>query len=186
LQLNDSLLKLRKSLLPNLSNFFSTADRIPPLDSMDSAFDSFRLESILPSRTHPLPLLYLPAKLTPEQDAFLSKRKALVKDLAEKEWESFKEERTAGIDEIASLRRKVAEEDERKKSDKERQNAEQDKENGSNGKVEGHSQQPESDTRDVSSTRDVDMDDGTPKPEAGPESDKKDVRPEDDDDAVEY
>lgn len=40
-----------------------------------------------------------------------------VKDAVEKEWESFHQERTTGIEEIGELRKRVQEEEARKKSD---------------------------------------------------------------------
>ena len=43
---------------------------------------------------------------------------AQVKEAAESEWLAFREERTAGIDEIKQLRERVAEEDARRKKEK--------------------------------------------------------------------
>lgn len=40
-----------------------------------------------------------------------------VQEAAEKEWEAFRAERTAGVDEIQQLRQRVIDEEERKKSD---------------------------------------------------------------------
>jgi len=69
-------------------------------------------------RTHPPPLYYLPVVLTSAQEAFLTQRKAEVKDAAEKEWDAFKIERTLGVEEINQLRLRVAEEQERKKAER--------------------------------------------------------------------
>lgn len=63
-----------------------------------------------PPRSHPPPLYYLPAILTPEQEAFINKRKEAVASLVSTEWSAFVKERAAGIEEIAQLRRKAAEE----------------------------------------------------------------------------
>lgn len=41
-----------------------------------------------------------------------------VQEAAEKEWESFKNERAAGVEEISQLRQRVAEEQERKKAER--------------------------------------------------------------------
>ncbi|GJE97344.1 pinin/SDK/memA domain-containing protein [Phanerochaete sordida] len=115
LQLKDSIHKLRRTRLPLLANFLSTADHIPR-DSSSSPTSTDPLA--LPPKSHPPPLYYLPAILLPEQEAFLNRRKAEVKDAAEREWDAFKEERTAGLDEIAKLRQRVAEEEERKKTER--------------------------------------------------------------------
>ena len=44
-----------------------------------------------------------------------------VREAAEKEWELFSEERSAGIEEVSQLRQRVAEEEARRKNDKEPQ-----------------------------------------------------------------
>lgn len=49
-----------------------------------------------------------------------------VKDAADKEWEAFKTERTAGVEEIAHLRERVAEEAERKKVERRGASTEED------------------------------------------------------------
>ncbi|KAI5119302.1 hypothetical protein M0805_008217 [Coniferiporia weirii] len=108
LQLKDSIYKLRRTRFPQLSNYLLTSDIIPSLDADPDSTDSFQLSSLLPPRSHPPPLYYLPAILTPTQEAFLSKRKAQVKEVAEKEWEDFKVERAAGIEEVMTLRQNVA------------------------------------------------------------------------------
>ncbi|KAI0712802.1 hypothetical protein C8T65DRAFT_608001 [Cerioporus squamosus] len=112
LQLKDSIHKLRRTRLPLLSNFLLTSDIIPSADS-DSSASTNPLAP--PPKTRPPPLYYLPAKLLPSQEAFLQRRKAEVAEAAEKEWEEFKAERTAGIEEIGRLRQRVAEEESRTK-----------------------------------------------------------------------
>ncbi|KAI0363395.1 hypothetical protein BV20DRAFT_975747 [Pilatotrama ljubarskyi] len=112
LQLKDSIHKLRRTRLPLLSNFLLTSDVIPSADS-DGPTSTNPLAP--PPRTRPPPLYYLPAKLLPSQEAFLQRRKAEVKEAAEKEWEAFKAERAAGIEEIKRLRQRVAEEENRRK-----------------------------------------------------------------------
>ncbi|CAL1711838.1 unnamed protein product [Somion occarium] len=125
LQLKDSIHKLRRKRLPVLANFLSTADRIPSsLEDIDSQTPMSTLLAQHP-RSHPPSLYYLPAILTPAQDAFLKRRKAEVQEAAEKEWESFKEERKTGIEEITQLRQRVAEEEARKKSEQQTTTSEQ-------------------------------------------------------------
>jgi hypothetical protein len=80
-------------------------------------------------------LYYLPAKLTPAQEAFLTRRKeevcvhptpppaftdfAQVKEAADREWILFKEERAAGIEEINQLRQHAVEEEAKIKIERE-------------------------------------------------------------------
>ncbi|KIM77831.1 hypothetical protein PILCRDRAFT_825056 [Piloderma croceum F 1598] len=119
LQLKDSIYKLRRTRLPLLANFLLTSDHIPTSDDDDmSPPPSKNILSSAP-RTHPPPLYYLPAILTPAQEAFLTQRKAEVKEAAKKEWQTFKDERAAGVEEIKELRQRVAEELERRKVDRE-------------------------------------------------------------------
>ncbi|CDO72680.1 hypothetical protein BN946_scf184985.g100 [Trametes cinnabarina] len=115
LQLKDSIHKLRRTRLPLLSNFLLTSDVIPSVDS-ESPTSTNPLAP--PPRTRPPPIYYLPAKLLPAQEAFLKKRKAEVKEAAEKEWEAFKAERAAGVEEINQLRQRVAEEENRHKTER--------------------------------------------------------------------
>ena len=49
-----------------------------------------------------------------------------MKEAAEKEWEEFKAERTAGVEEIGHLRERVAEEEERKKTERRELTADED------------------------------------------------------------
>ncbi|KAK7691520.1 hypothetical protein QCA50_004919 [Cerrena zonata] len=116
LQLKDSIYKLRRKRLPLLSNFLSTADRIPTSeDEVNSLPPTSNPLAIYP-KSHPPPLYYLPAILTPAQEAFLKRRKAQVEEAAEKEWTDFKQERQTGVDELTTLRQRVAEEDGRQKA----------------------------------------------------------------------
>ncbi|KAI0692153.1 hypothetical protein BC835DRAFT_1358299 [Cytidiella melzeri] len=117
LQLKDSIHKLRRTRLPLLANYLLTSDQIP---SDDSSLPSSLHPLAQPPRSHPPPLYYLPAILTPAQEAFLTRQKAEVKEAAEKEWESFRAERTAGVEEITRLRQRVAEEESLKKSGQQR------------------------------------------------------------------
>jgi hypothetical protein len=98
-----------------------------------------------PLRSHPPPLYYLPAVLTPSQEAFIAKRKAeviivsslcrrntdrnlLVKaaETAEKEWSVFLGERDTAINEIRDLRQRVVEEEARKQVEREAAKTEDD------------------------------------------------------------
>jgi len=67
--------RLRRSRLPILANFLITSDIIPSDDSSPPPSHKIVLE---PLRSHPPPLYYLPAILTPSQEAFIAKRKAEV------------------------------------------------------------------------------------------------------------
>ncbi|EIW80136.1 hypothetical protein CONPUDRAFT_36976, partial [Coniophora puteana RWD-64-598 SS2] len=126
LQFKDSIQKLRRTRYPILANFLLTSDIIPSTDSEaamkteDSQAEGrppVKLTS--PSRSHPPPLYYLPAVLLPSQEAFLTRRKAEVSKAAEAEWTAFREERSAGIEEIHTLRERVAEEDARRRKEQE-------------------------------------------------------------------
>jgi hypothetical protein len=119
LQLKDSIYKLRRTRLPQLANFLLTSDHIPSDDASPPPPSKNPLSSA--PRTHPPPLYYLPVILTPTQEAFLTQRKAEVKEAAEKEWDAFKNERTTGVEEISQLRQRVAEEQERKKAERQSQ-----------------------------------------------------------------
>ncbi|KAH9856837.1 hypothetical protein C2E23DRAFT_809414 [Lenzites betulinus] len=110
LQLKDSIHKLRRTRLPLLSNFLLTSDVIPSDDSDASPKNPLAP----PPRMRPPPLYYLPAKLLPSQEEFLQRRKAEVKEAAEKEWDAFKVERSTGVEDILKLRQRVAEESRRK------------------------------------------------------------------------
>ncbi|THH28538.1 hypothetical protein EUX98_g5651 [Antrodiella citrinella] len=155
LQLRDSLHKLRRTRLPLLANFLSTADHIPPIpsseDSSDEPASSSSTDPLKPlAKSHPPPLYYLPAILTPAQEAFLMKRKAEVTEAAEKEWLAFREERTYGVAEILKLRERVAEEDARKKTEQQSRKEPQDATNGDDVKM--------GDGVDVSEKKDEDGD----------------------------
>jgi tyrosyl-tRNA synthetase len=90
-----------------------------------------------PPRSHPPPLYYLPAILTPAQEEFIKQRKAevspaisweslpstiticdQVQEAVDKEWSAFCTERTVGIEEITQLRQRVLEAEERKKAER--------------------------------------------------------------------
>ncbi|KAI0090564.1 hypothetical protein BDY19DRAFT_887136 [Irpex rosettiformis] len=204
LQLKDSIYKLRRTRLPLLANYLSTSDRIPLDDASPQAPTN---PLVQPPRSHPPPLYYLPAGLTPAQEAFLSRRKTEVKEAAEKEWESFRTERTGGVEEITQLRKRVAEEEEEKRS-KSRDN--EVKEGKADVHMEEDGAKPQITNGDSSATKeekgaktepappqengarmDVDDDGGPPAPV---EETKKSTPPEavvqastaDEDDAVEY
>jgi len=56
--------------------------------------------------------------LTPAQEVFISRRKTEINEAAEQEWNLFREERLAGIEEISRTRQRVAEEVAARKDDK--------------------------------------------------------------------
>ncbi|KZT65423.1 hypothetical protein DAEQUDRAFT_768889 [Daedalea quercina L-15889] len=142
LQLKDSIYKLRRTRLPLLANFLLTSDTIPdlppaeehsPPSSSEPPQDADGANANLasatarasrapalvgPLRSHPPPLYYLPAILTPAQEAFLKRRKEEVKAAAEAEWSAFVAERSGGVSDISRLRKRVAEEEPRPKSSK--------------------------------------------------------------------
>ncbi|VDC05676.1 unnamed protein product [Peniophora sp. CBMAI 1063] len=109
LQLKDSIAKLKRARRPLLANFLSTADDIP---------GAGRAPAVFPPRAAPAPIFYLPAVLLPSQQEFLDKRKEEEATAAEVEWSAWKEERAQGVQEIATLRAKVAEYEESVKSAK--------------------------------------------------------------------
>jgi len=111
LQLKDSVYKLRRTRLKLLSNFLLTSDVIP----VDNSTPPSANPLAPPPRSHPPPLFFLPAVLTPAQEAFLSRRKAEVAEAAEREWNFFVEEKKTGIDDVHQLRQRVADEEARKK-----------------------------------------------------------------------
>ena len=115
---------------------------IPSDDSSPPPSHKWTLE---PSRSNPPPLYYLPAVLTPSQEAFITKRKAEVivvsplchrdidrnlvfkaAETAEKEWSAFLGERDTAINDIRDLRRRVIEEEARKQAEREAAKAEDD------------------------------------------------------------
>jgi hypothetical protein len=183
LQLKDSIYKLRKTHLPLYSHFLCTSDDIQSIDSMEDQPSSINLLA-LPTRSHPPPLFYLPAILTAAQEAFLEKRKLKVKEAAESEWSTFREERTAGIDEIKELRLRVADEDARRRKEKkdeteadEKAHINKDEEMVSDEPKPSESKAEERDSKTEEKTEEMEVDVGT-KEESGMRAD--------DEDAVEY
>ncbi|KAL0572457.1 hypothetical protein V5O48_009497 [Marasmius crinis-equi] len=181
LQLKDSIYKLRRQRLPLLANFLLTSDVIPDTDDTDKPASSNPLAP--PPRSHPPPLYYLPAILTPLQEAFLAKRKEEVKEAAEKEWNLFREERTTGIAEIQQLRQRVVDEETRKKGSAGDEDAEMEtsepavkKEEKSQGESMDVDDGPESSSKDTGAKEKV-------KEESAPPAAPMQA---DDDDAVEY
>ena len=72
---HETQYKLRRKRLPILANFLFTSDVIPSEDSPPPP--SANPLAPIP-RSHPPPLCYLPAILTPAQETFISRRKAEV------------------------------------------------------------------------------------------------------------
>ncbi|KIJ63487.1 hypothetical protein HYDPIDRAFT_112906 [Hydnomerulius pinastri MD-312] len=189
LQLKDSIYKLRRVRLPLLTNFLLTSDVIPPSDSTPPPPSSDPLAP--PPRSHPPPLYYLPAVLTPAQEAFLARRKAEVTEACDKEWLSFREERTAGIEEIKLLRQRVVEEDSRRKKERDasKEDADGDKEMAEDTHESKAEPAPQADAE-------MEVDEGSkpePESEAVKESSREPERKDeasamqaDDEDAVEY
>lgn len=68
----------RRTRLPALAHFLLTSDTICPEDSESFPRPASVNPLAAPPRTHPPPLCYLPAILTPAQSAFIEKRKAEV------------------------------------------------------------------------------------------------------------
>ncbi|KAI5987624.1 hypothetical protein EDD15DRAFT_2173324 [Pisolithus albus] len=186
LQLKDSIYKLRRIRLPLLSNFLSTSDIIPSDLTSTTSPDPL---APLP-RSHPPPLYYRPAILTPSQEAFLAKRLVEVAEAAEKEWLAFREERTIGIEEIKRLRQRVAEEEARQKKEREANRQEALKEEGDGGQDKETEEQL---VKEPAAEMEVDeerrSDSAVRKEDVGKESDRKDESAPmqaDDEDAVEY
>ncbi|KAF8496283.1 hypothetical protein F5888DRAFT_1804429 [Russula emetica] len=123
IQLKNTIHRLRRLRLPVLANFLLTSDVIPSDDSSPPPSHKWTLE---PSRSHPPPLYYLPAVLTPSQEAFIAKRKAEAAETAEKEWSAFLDERDTAINEVRELQWRVSEEEARKQVEREAAKAEDD------------------------------------------------------------
>jgi hypothetical protein len=184
LQLKDSIYKLRRTRLPLLASFLLTSDHIPTANDDDSPPPPPKNPLSSAPRTHPPPLYYMPAILTPAQEAFLAQRKAEVNEAAVKEWETFKDERAAGVEEIKDLRQRVAEEQERRKAERE-----------SRGEIDADKEMATvNDSPTAEKSKDgMDVDDTPGEVSTKDESkDEPDVKDEsaamqaDDDDAVEY
>jgi len=122
IQLKNSIHRLRRARLPILANFLLTSDIIPSDDSSPTPSPTLTLE---PTRLHPPPLYFLPAVLTPAQEAFIAKRKAEAAETAKKEWGTFLSERDAAITEIKELRQRVVEEEARKQAERDAAKAEE-------------------------------------------------------------
>jgi len=123
IQLKNTIHRLRRSRLPILANFLLTSDVIP---SDDASPPPPLKKSFEPLRSHPPPLYYLPAVLTPSQEAFIAKRKAEAAETTDKEWSAFLGERDTTINEIRELRQRVSEEETRKHAEREATKAEDD------------------------------------------------------------
>ncbi|CAK5267565.1 unnamed protein product [Mycena citricolor] len=119
LQLKDSVvLQAPSRALTSPRQFLLTSDIIPTSSSDE---DPSPLPPALASvqRGHPPPLYYLPAILTPAQESYIRRRKAQVLEAVDAEYAAFLQERSAGIEEISELRKAVASEEARKKSETE-------------------------------------------------------------------
>ena len=123
-----------------------------------------------------------------------------VAEAAEKEWEAFKAERAAGIEEISRLRQRVAEEQSRKKSER-RDEADENESGDAKMTVEGDEKPSDAEQKAQNGDAKMDVDDGAEKKDDGAVKDKeekgtsKDEKklevtptpgPGYDDDAVEY
>ncbi|KAJ6493666.1 hypothetical protein C8R47DRAFT_1319063 [Mycena vitilis] len=186
LQLKDSIYKLRRTRLPLLANFLLTSDIIPASSTDDDPAPLPLALSTVP-RGHPPPLYYLPAILTPAQESYIKRRKAQVLDAVDKEYTMFLEERSRGITEILDLRKVVAEEEARKKSERELEREKEPVEEDKAMRDDTEAEPPKS--ADVE--MDVDDQDSATlgSKEAEEESEKKEeppIVPADGDDAVEY
>jgi len=170
--------------------FLFTSDVISPDDSPPPSTNPL---APIP-RSHPPPLCYLPAVLTPAQEAFILRRKAEVIEAAEQEWNLFHEERTAGIDEISRTRQRVAEEDAARRNDLNMNKDEMETDVPSQNddaptsavaEDTGRSIVPDSDS--VIKVTEMDVDDAAGQTRAN-ESGKEELTslPADDEDAVEY
>ncbi|KAF7356720.1 Pinin-SDK-memA domain-containing protein [Mycena venus] len=111
LQLKDSIYKLRRTRLPLLANFLLTSDIIPASSTEEDPAPLPLALSTVP-RGHPPPLYYLPRS---------PYARAGVLEAVDTEYTTFLEERGRGITEILDLRKAVAEEEARKKSERDAQ-----------------------------------------------------------------
>jgi len=104
----------RQRQLPRLSNYLLTTDSLDAIPLDDTEIDTSRtsahiLAQLQPPRAIPIgsappPLFYLPAKLLPSQEAFLSRRKREVEDALKREYETWTEEKRLGLEEVRKLR----------------------------------------------------------------------------------
>ncbi|KAF9496323.1 hypothetical protein BDN71DRAFT_1482217 [Pleurotus eryngii] len=181
LQLKDSIFKLRRKRLPLLANFLLTSDVI----SADASLSSNPLAP--PPRTHPPPLYYLPAIMTPEQEAFLARRKSEVSAAVEEEWQEWKTQRDEGVEELRQLRQRVATEIDRTK-DKDAEMAVVDDEKASENM---HETAPTEPVKSLAEDVEMEVDDNITDVNSGdqtehPKKDESVTMQGDDDDAVEY
>ncbi|KAF7969616.1 hypothetical protein HWV62_26785 [Athelia sp. TMB] len=182
LQLRDSIHKLRRARFPLLANFLLTSDNIPTDEDLPTASSGKALAG--PPRSHPPPLYYLPAVLTPAQATFLARRKAEVHEAAESEWSEFAVERAAGVEEITAMRARVREEQERKKAERDsREDAEGEAEVKGMEVDEPLAQKGEPEADKTEEKKAEVKEESQPEP---PKEDKDDVMQADDEDAVEY
>jgi len=132
LKLRETIYHSRRTRLPALANFLLTSDTIPSGDSVDSSTPLPTSINPLaaPPRTHPPPLIFLPAILTPAQSTFIEKRKAEVKEAVEKEWQDWLTQRKEGYEELDKLRARVEEEEKRRDDDQSRENGKQPEDDG--------------------------------------------------------
>lgn len=203
--------RLRRLRLPILANFLLTSDVIPSDDSSPPPSHKSVFE---PLRSHPPPLYYLPAILTPSQEAFIAKRKAEVirhivdfaatilidtnlilkaAEIVEKEWSSFLGERDTTINEIRELRQRVVEEEARKQAEREEAKADDntrpdpvhgDEQTGS-PKPELSPSEPKMDVDETVTEEVTSKQDGS-KPDEPERKDDTAAMQADDEDAVEY
>ena len=65
--------------LPLLAGFLSTSDDVPVSTETEMDIGEARAALAPVPRTHPPPVFYLPARLTPAQETFLQRRKIAVR-----------------------------------------------------------------------------------------------------------
>jgi len=158
LQLKDSIYKLRRTRLPLLANFLLTSDIIPASATEEDPAPLPLALSTVP-RGHPPPLYYLPAVLTPAQESYIKRRKAQVLEAVDNEYTTFLEERARGITEILDLRKAVAEEEARKKSERDAQLEAEGRMADADGDAEADKGKPDADAEAPKSAgADVEMD----------------------------
>lgn len=115
-----------------------------------------------------------------------------VKEAAEQEWETFRTERTAGVEELATLRQRVAEEDARRRSEQEAKAAEKDKDAAMAEDDRPAPPEKEAPPAPVAEKEAMDVDDGVMKEAPTEKEQEREIKEEaapmqaDDDDAVEY
>ncbi|KAG8860094.1 hypothetical protein FRB96_004117 [Tulasnella sp. 330] len=111
LAIKDGILRLRQAVFPRLAGFLLTTDVFPQDEDSEHSTEAAPTAILNhpPPSKQPPALYYLPATLTPAQDKFLAKQKAEAAQVISEEMKEWAVDRKKGVEEVADLRRKAAE-----------------------------------------------------------------------------